>query len=93
MPFVAARILKADDGFGNFQVKNIENVDSLPADYSKNGRDFTYRQINELNADGSGSWRWPVGPGCAVALHDDPALCEYFDAEGNAVALQFVAAE
>jgi hypothetical protein len=93
MPFHAARILKADDGFGNFQVANIENVDVLPADYSKNGRDFTYRQINELNVDETGSYRWPVGPGYSVTLHDDPTLCQYFTPEGDAVALQFVPAE
>ncbi len=90
MPFHAARILKADDGFGNFQVANVENVSELPADYSKNGRDFTYRQISELNPNSGGSYRWPIGPGYSVTLDDDPCLCSYFDPEGNPVAIQYV---
>jgi hypothetical protein len=90
MEFRTALILKANDGFGNFQVANVENVSGLPADFIKNGRDFTYRQISDLNAGSTGSQYWPIGPGYAVRLNNDPAQCRYFTPMGDEVELQFV---
>jgi hypothetical protein len=92
MDFHVARILMADDGFGHFQVANIENVSGLPADFIRNGRVFTHRQISDLNASSAGVYRWPIGPGYAVTLHDDPAQCRYFTPLGDEVELQFVPA-
>ena len=86
-----AKILKVDDGFGHYSIKNIEVWPEVPADTSVNGRPFTYRQLNKLNPTDAGSYYWPVGNNGSVILNDDPVLCQYFDLDGNALSLTFEA--